>query len=197
MRKNTTAWIACGFAAVGLMMLSTERAEAGHLFSQAGNPSVQINTGEIATFAVVTQGNSANLATRVDLFFDAADLFGSGDIIQFTLGAFSQIYDFDNPLNVGSVVCSGSIAGNFMRDCDAGSLLNHHVAGTMWSLAVLAGSVNLRGSQMSDAGGRFMQHGDDTHLGTAAISVPEPSSLALFGLGIGLLGIGSRRRKAK
>ena len=50
---------------------------------------------------------------------------------------------------------------------------------------------------MSDAGGRFMQHGDDTHLGTVAISVPEPSSLALLGLGIGLLGIVSRRRKAK
>ncbi len=65
MRINTTAWIACGFAAVGLMMLSTERAEAGHLFSQAGNPNVQINTGEIATFAVVTQGNSADAAAQM------------------------------------------------------------------------------------------------------------------------------------
>ena len=129
-------------------------------------------------------------ASLVDLFFDASDLFESGDIIQFTLGGFTETYDFDNPGNILDL--GGALFPGRIFDRTAGSLLGHQVAGTNYTLSVLAGSVSFSGAQMRDNGSDiFTQHGADTLV--SVVNTPEPASLALLGLGV--LAVVRKRRK--
>ena len=182
--------------AFGCLAATAERAEANNLFSQFGNPNVQINAGQTATMRVTGQGLAGfGGASLVDLFFDGSDLFESGDIIQFTLGGFTETYDFDNPGNILDL--GGSLSGFRIFDRTAGSLLGHQVAGTNYTLSVLAGSISFSGAQMIDDGSNvFAQHGADTLVSVTNTPVPEPGMFVLLGVAAAGAYVFRRRRKA-
>lgn len=174
-----------------MLMSASFTSQAGHLFTQASlNTPVLLNSGfgiDIPQLSLEGFSSSGYISLNVSGW-------GTGDKLQITIGSLAILVDFDN-LMTGWSQSSFSIFTNSSTSATAVGGLSMSAPFT-WRMDALAGSFTLTGFRIGTAAGTI----DGTGAGTVnqsqvsvTQSVPEPSTLAIFALGI--MGLASRRFK--
>jgi hypothetical protein len=189
--------------AYGAMVLGTvlatvfcepHNAQAGHLFSQFGMSPQQINVGEGIEFRLGgtqdVHDTNPTIAFYLHLFFNEDDPFGPataifspGDVLRFTMGGVSIIYDFDNPGNITDLggffdeVNTFDLIGN--GDPVAEAFAAGDSNGQNFSLEVLAGDgVLFAGLEMADlVAGTFQKGGASTFVRKFNVKQPDKNQV--------------------
>ena len=155
--------------------------QAGHLFSQFGMSCQQINAGEGIEFRLggtqISSGNSSTVSFHLHLFFNednnstsSTAIFSPGDMLRFTMGNASIIYDFDHPGNIedfnGFFDTINMVDNIGMGDPVAEAFAAGDSNGQNFILEVLAGDgVLFSGLEMADlVDGTFQKGGESKFL---------------------------------
>ena len=193
--------IARKLAAVLILMSIGVAAQAGHLFTQAStNTPILLNAGfgiSIPQLGLESGGPSSTS------FINLTD-FGSGDILQMTLGSEVRVFDFDS-------MPSGATATSIQIDTtSATSTADPAIAALSltpnftWRIDALAGSFTLLGYRIRISTGTvdgtnsgLVNQTGVTATSTTPVPIFSPVHLVLLVLGlIGITTVGLRRRNS-
>lgn len=197
--------------AVLVLMSLGAGAQAGHLFSQAGNGSTPVNlTAGNGIDIPVTAPTSSSNTDRFDLYLSG---FDSGDVLAVGIAGQVRTFDFDS-MPSGYSATSVQITGNPISTNDP-ALFNNLVfpgAPFTWRIAAVAGDFNVAGFVIGNATQSIIGTDITTTITQASVNPggvsggpppPSPSSpsaipvltpIHLVLLILGLIGIAATRR---
>lgn len=184
---NSNALAGTGFNDGTLLFSGTFRPQAAlasYTLTTTGPLAIldQFNTDDLAGLLTETISGSATYSIDVtyqDFGFilnDISTFSPTGDDVSINTSTLTPFNSVDPSASFQNVTDTGTVAVNYGDDTSAGEFVNNNLCGTLAPCDLHA-------------------QGDANMTFTSGQIIPEPESLVLLGLGLGAMGLISRRRK--